>query len=255
MRTIGIYTNDFSVFHDIVTLLKERDVEFFSLRSGRIPPWITVVLTTEEMKEDIRFSHVILVDEGNVEAAVDEAILWLTDPKRYHKLIIGIDPGEKPGVAVYGDRGLLTTAKVELPEDTAAVVKRMRDFYRAGKVIVRIGHGAPTFRNRIINTILPLNVTIEIVDERSTTSQHPTPDIQAAKRIGMKEGREVNQPMMVSPSKGEIDDIKRRSRLLSEGRFTISSDKAEAVARGEMTLEEAVEKARVQLFHSAKEEE
>jgi len=116
------------------------------------------------------------------------------------------------------------------------------DFYHAMTVIGRIGHGAPTHRNRIINSILPLNLRIEIVDERSTTSQHPAPDVQAAKMIGLKEGRPVNSLVKVSPTKGELDDMKRRSRLMSKGRFTISTGTAELVALGEMTLEDAVER-------------
>lgn len=242
MRTIGIYTHDFSIFHDIVRSLKERNVEFFSLSSGMVPPWITVVITTEDCRTEILFDDVIVIQDRDVEKGVEQAVLSLTNPRTYNALVIGIDPGEKPGIAVYGDRELLTTAKVEFPEDTAAIVKQMMDFYRAASVIVRIGHGAPTYRNRIINSILPLNLRIEIVDEHSTTSQHPTPDVQAAKMIGLKEGRPVNTRMTVSPTKGELDDIKRRSRVISNGRFTITTDTAELVARGEMSLEDAVER-------------
>jgi len=252
MRTIGIYTHDFSVFHDLVRLLKERDVEFFSLRTGKIPPWINVVITTEESKSEVEFDQVIIVSKDDPRTAVEQAVLSLgrngVGGMEYHSLIVGIDPGERPGVAVYGDRELLTTAKVEFPEDTAAMVKRMIDFYKADHVIVRIGDGAPTYRNRIINVLLPLNVKIEIVDERSTTFQHKTPDIQAAIQIALKQGRKVDSEMDVVPKKGEIEDLKRRSRIMSRGRFTISNDQAEAVAKGMSTLRDEVALSEKQLF-------
>lgn len=248
MMTIGIYTRDFSIFHDLVRLLKDRDVEFFSLKSGTPPPWITVVITTPNCRNEVDFHHVIVAERGRVEQAVDEAVLTMGRGRTYHTLVIGIDPGEKPGVAVYGDRTLLMTEKVEFPEDTAALVKRIMSLYQSIEVLTRIGHGAPTYRNRIINVLLPLGVKVEIVDERSTTIQHKTPDIQAAIRIALKQGRTVYGELSVEPSRGEIENIKRRSRILSGGRFTISSAQAESVAIGETTLEDMVRKRDEELF-------
>lgn len=248
MTVIGLYTHDFSVFYDLVRLLKERDVEFFSLREGKVPPWIDVVIVTEDTREEVEFDHVIVADEATVGSAVEEAVLFIERDPGFHMLVIGIDPGERPGMAVYGDRELLTTAKMEFPEDAAAMVKRIKDIYASDNVVVRIGHGAPTYRNRIINVLLPLQVRIEIVDERSTTFQHRTPDIQAAIQIGLKKGRNVTRELEVVPSKGEIEDIKRRSRIMSQGRFTISHARAEAVARGESTLKTEVDQRGLELF-------
>jgi hypothetical protein len=252
MRTIGIFTRDFSVFHDLVRLLKERDVEFFSLKPGVPPPWITVVITTADCIEEIEFDHLVIAEKGEVKRAVDRAVLTMGRDRQYLTLIIGIDPGEKPGVAVYGDRTVLMTEKVEFPEDIAALVKRIIGLYDHGNVLVRIGHGAPTYRNRIINVLLPLGVNVEIVDERSTTIKHRTPDIQAAIRIALKEGKIVTDEMIVAPSQGEIDDIKRRSRIKSGGKFTINSEQAEAVIRGETTLEKVIEKMDEELFGKRK---
>ena len=248
MRTIGIYTHDFSVFHDVVNLLKDREVNFFSLESAEIPPFVTVVLTTRAEASQLDFRKIIIVESGNEEQAVEKAILWQAGTRRFSQLCIGIDPGEKPGMAAYADRNLLTTIKVEVPEDTAAAVKRIMDFYNYNTMIVRIGHGARTVRNRIINSLLPLHVDIEIVDEERTTIKHPTPDIQAAKQIALKEGKAVQGLMKVQPSKGEIEDIKRRSRLMSKGKFTISYELARSVAIGEMTLQQAVDLTHTKLF-------
>ena len=248
MKTIGIFTHNFSVFHDAVRLLKERNVEFFSLNSGRVPPWIQVVLTTRDSRAAIRFHNIVVLQEGRVEEGVEKAILMLNEKKRYSNLIVGIDPGEKPGIAVYGDEMLLTTAKVEFPEDCGAVLKRVVQLYNVESVTVRVGNGAPTFRNRIINALLPLHVKIEMVDEHGTTEGNRTPDINAAKKIGLKKGKVVEVEMDIAPTDGELNNIQRRSRLMSEGKFTISRERAEAVARGRLTLHEAVRRTERDLF-------
>ena len=158
MKTIGIYTHDFSVFHDIVKFLKERNVAFFSLNSGKVPPWINVVITTKDSMKELTFTNVVIADKHSVKEAVEETVLFLARERRFCQLIVGIDPGEKPGVAVYSDgEMLLTTARVESPKDTAAIVKRVLDFYSYTDAVVRIGNGAPTFRNRIINTLKSRN--------------------------------------------------------------------------------------------------
>jgi hypothetical protein len=44
----------------------------------------------------------------------------------------------------------------------------------------------------------------------------------------------------IRPTEGELRDIQRQSRKKSNGRRTISSDVAYAVACGDLTLEEAI---------------
>ena len=248
MKTIGIFTQNFSVFYDAVRLLKDRNVEFFSLNSGRVPPWIQVVLTTPESREAIRFRNVVVLHEGRIEEGVERAILMLNEKKRYSSLVVGIDPGEKPGIAVYGDNMLLTTAKVELPEVCEAMLKRVMRLYSAKAVTVRVGNGAPIFRNRIINALLSLPVKIEVVDEHGTTEKNRHPDINAAKKIGLKKGKVVDMKMDITPTDGELNNIQRRSRLMSNGRFTISRESAEEVAVGILTLQEAVKRTEKELF-------
>ncbi len=240
MKSIGIFTRNFPIFHDIVHLLKESNTEFISLNCGNPPPWISVVITTPESSHEVQADHVLIATEETIKDVVEQAILYLSKSDRYHEIKIGIDPGEKPGIAVYGDGELLTTAKMEFPEDCAFYIKRILDFYSADSVSINIGDGAPTYRNRIINILLPLGINIEIVDERKTSYHKRSPDIHAAMKIGLKKGRIINDVQDVRPTEGEINDIKRRSRILSKGLFTISRKRAESVARGDITLHEAV---------------
>jgi hypothetical protein len=82
------------------------------------------------------------------------------------------------------------------------------------------------------------------VDETGTTQRTLAPDIDAAKRIAMTKGQRVEEAPEVEPTPGELRDIQRLSRIESEGSVTISTDLASAVAKGDMTLRQAVRSQR-----------
>ena len=65
--------------------------------------------------------------------------------------------------------------------------------------------------------------------------------VSAAHAICTKEGVPVTERLQVIPTEGEVREIQRRSRSISEGRLTIPSQIARAVAVGRLTLSEAVE--------------
>jgi hypothetical protein len=84
---------------------------------------------------------------------------------------------------------------------------------------------------------------IEFVDERRTSqgiSRHH--HHAAATKIAMMLGKRVVERQNVSPADGELRELKRRSRRMSEGKLTISSDLAKAVAVGRITMEEAIDR-------------
>src|SRR5436309_1494325 len=62
--------------------------------------------------------------------------------------------------------------------------------------------------------------------------------------IAKASGRRVEPPSEIRPTPGEVREIQRRSRLDSGGVVTISSELAGAVARGDLSLEEAISRAR-----------
>jgi hypothetical protein len=109
---------------------------------------------------------------------------------------------------------------------------------------VRIGHGDPTNRNRVLNGLAREAVRVEIVDEAGTTHRSAQPDVDAAIRIALTPGIRVTPPFDVTPTRGEVRDIQRRSRIDSDGQLTISADLADAVARGEVSLEDAIARQR-----------
>jgi hypothetical protein len=94
--------------------------------------------------------------------------------------------------------------------------------------------------------LIPLQVPIEIVDETRTTpaqqKRRSVRDSEAAAAIALLSGGRVQSILPIETSRGAIKNIQRRSRQLSDGRFTISEEIALRVLKGEMSLLEALEK-------------
>jgi len=240
MKIIGIQTSDFRLYYDLVKALREADVPFLSLAPGdEVPASVGVLVTSGEEVEALDFPAKVAAT-GSIGAAIAEARRLLAGKTLYEEVVVGIDPGKMPGFAVIADGEVMRTAIVPTPEDTGANVMEALEAYPAGKTLVRVGHGALTHRNRIINTLGRLAVRVEIVDETSTTRRAEQPDIQAAIDIALMQGVRARRRYDIAPTDGELRDIQRMSRIISEGRLTISKEMAEKVARGEVSMLEAV---------------
>jgi hypothetical protein len=243
MKIIGILTSDFRVYYELIKGLKKRDLSFVSLTFNEpIPLNIGVIITTKEEKNKIKFPRLVLT-EKDIDLTIDRAMRILRGKEKFKKLIIGIDPGKRPGLAVIGDGEILSTVQVPSPEKVKEMVDRAIASYPAEETVIRIGHGDTTHRNRIINSLSNLMLKIEISDETRTTRISETPDIDAAIEIALKSGIPARGEYKVKPTQGELRDIQRRSRIESKGRVTISKEEARNVAVGKLTLEEAILRA------------
>jgi hypothetical protein len=250
MRTLGVYTKDFSLYHDLVNILKRRGLAYVSLSSIRnIPSRIGVILTSFRELHDIKSQNVIAVDAyDSIDHAVDLALQVLIGKELYAKILIGIDPGDRPGIAVVGDDILLQKTQVDSPEKVAGMIKRFLREYPAVETCIRIGHGAILTRNRIINSLIPLEVPIEIVDETKTTPAHQIrrseKDGEAAAVIALLSGGKVQAKLPLRPTRGAIRNVQKYSRHLTDGKFTISEQIAVEVLKGKLSLKEAIEQER-----------
>lgn len=243
MKIMGILTSDFRVYYNLIEAMKKRDLPFASLSfEEQIPLNIGVIITTKEEEKKIDFQKIVIA-ENDIELTIDVAKRTLKGKDKCKKLIVGIDPGKRPGLAVIGDGDILSTAQVSSPEKVAEIVDRALKSYPSEEIIVRIGHGDTTHRNRIINSLSKFKLRIEISDETRTTKISDSPDIDAAIDIALKQGQEAKRRYKVKPTQGELRDIQRRSRIESHGRVTISKDMAKKVAIGKFTLEEAIKRA------------
>jgi len=130
------------------------------------------------------------------------------------------------------------------PEAVAFHVRQAVRTFPAKDIRVRVGLGDPTNRDRILKALARDALRVEVVDEAGTTHRTAQPDVDAAIDIAKSSGRRVEAPVEIRPTPGEVREIQRRSRLDSGGVVTISSELAGAVARGDLTLEEAIARAR-----------
>lgn len=154
---------------------------------------------------------------------------------KFVEIVVGVDPGPRPGVAVFGDGRFVCGSNPASPERAVAFVREVLYFCECDSCVIRVGDGAGVYRNRIINGLLPLR--IELVDEKKTSRNG---DIEAAKQIAFLKGSPVKGPIELEPGEGEIREIQNESRSMSG--VTISKDLAREVAEGSIDMEAAIKK-------------
>jgi len=250
-KLIGILSDDFRLYHELVTHLKARDVPFVSLSaSENVPINVGAVITTRKLAESVNAKNkVVCRSLEDVEFAVNKALLLLKGKERFDEIVVGIDPGAKPGIAVLGDGEVLNSLIAKRPEDVVDIVKRTKGVYLSDRLRIKIGHGDKVNRNRIINSLAAEDFAVLVVDEKSTTkdarhgarpkTRSKRVDAFAALQIAQGDGYELKD-LDYTPTKGELKLVQSRSRTLSSGRITISKALAELVARGEITLKKAL---------------
>lgn len=242
---IAVATQDFEVYHDLVRYLRANEVPFETLDPGEpVPGHVDVVITTEPEAEEI--THPAVVAFTTPHGSVEEAMGYLKGVGEVTDLVIGIDPGERPGVAVLADGHILSSRQVADPARVVAVVQATAERFTGAEVIVRVGHGAATLRDRIVNGLLDAGFSVQLVDETSTSPPrrrlHGERDQVAARTIALTPGIPIYSRRQIDVPPGELREIQRRSRMAAQGEVTISTDLARKVATGALSLAEAIER-------------
>jgi hypothetical protein len=243
---IALITADFAVYEKVVAELKSRELPFITLRlSEPVPANVDVVITTADEAEAIAFEHGHIVIYDEPASTVNGAIRAERRSEPSGAMVVGIDPGRRPGVAVLSGEMVIAVHQVSITEVEPLVRKIQRD-YRPASILVRIGNGARLITTQIINALLQAGYRVELVDETGTTPHigrdvhtNTVRDIIAAINIAHIKGVPVGH-REVEPSKGEIRVIQEASRSISDGRATIPRYLARQVARGEITIDRAI---------------
>jgi hypothetical protein len=250
---IVVATDDFEVYHEVVTELRERGIDCTTVEPGeQLPAKTDAVVTTSDDDLDSADTPdgtndrtdavpVIHADPGAPREAVEKAVAALRNGGG--RRIIGIDPGEKPGIAVLDGEVVVATFHVP-PEQVPAVVAEETE--NATDPLVRIGDGARLVGARLIEDID--DVPVELVDETGTTpylgaGTRGIGDVLAAVNIARMEGEPIDS-RDVQPTEGELQRVQERSREESEHNRTISIELARRVALGELTMDEALDEHR-----------
>jgi len=239
---IVVATADFELYHEVVTALRDRGVEFTTVEPDEELPDRTEILVTGE-DDDLSVPAGVEVVRASPEESrrAIEAVLAITRGGD-GRTVVGVDPGERPGIAVL--KGDVVVATFQVPADRAAelISEELAD---AVDPLVRVGDGARLVGARLIDD---LDVPVELVDETGTTpylgaGTRGMGDVLAAVNIARIEGERVDE-RDVTPTAGELQRIKDRSREQSETNRAIDETLARKVAGGELTIDEALAKHR-----------
>lgn len=238
---IVVATEDFEIYHDVVSELRERGVTFTTIEPDDDLPEGTSVVVVGPEESGFDGVETVHAEPEEPRTAVEAALSILRGGDG--RTVIGVDPGDRPGIAVRS--GAVVVAAFQVPLADAADV--IREEVRDGvDPLVRIGDGARLQGATIVNALD--GIRVELVDETGTTPSLGTGargmgDVLAAVNISQMEG-EVIDVREIEPTEGELTTIKRRSRERSAENREIDTELARRVAAGELTVEEALEEHR-----------
>ncbi|WP_436927021.1 hypothetical protein [Halosimplex amylolyticum] len=236
---IVVATADFEVYHGVVNELRDRGVTFTTIElDDDLPARTTVVVTASDESpptpDDV---PVVRADPDDPRRAVDEVVAILRGGSG--RTVVGVDPGERPGIAVLSGEMVVATFHVPLVDAAEVVREEVAD---AVDPLVRIGDGARLQGAKIIDDLE--EVPIELVDETGTTPYLGTgargmADVLAAVNIARLDGERI-ESRTIEPTAGELQRIKDRSREQSDTNRAIDETLARRVALGELTIAEAL---------------
>lgn len=242
-RSVALVTRDPTLYADLAGALRERRISTLSLLPGeRIPASVAVVLTSPEEADSISFARVIAVGTGGDRSAFWAAVEGALVGVSTRELVVGIDPGPRPGYAVLSGDTPLAQGNLDSPEAVAMFGRQLQRRFPEAAMVFRVGSGDRTARDRILQVVWGLRRPVEIVDETGTTARgRPRPrDPASAERIARSHGHRLHEPSSVRVTPGEIANLQRVSREESGGHFTIPKTLAAQVLEGRMTLSDAL---------------
>ncbi len=231
-----VATEDFEVYHGVVTELRDRGVAFTTVEPPEVPA-AEAVVTGPDDEVAASEATVVRAEPGEPRRAVDAALGVLRGDDG--RTIVGIDPGDRPGIVVLSGGRVVAAFQVPLAEAADVVAREVE-----GSVdpVVRVGDGARLQGATLVED-LP-DVPVELVDETGTTPHLGTGgrgmgDVLAAVNIARREGEPIAS-RDVEPTPGELQVIQERSREQSPENREIDAALARRVAKGELTVAEAL---------------
>lgn len=244
---IVVATADFEVYHGVVNELRERGVTFTTVAAddeGPLPDGARAVVVGPDEDLAAEGAEVVRADPEDPRGAVEDALRVLRGDG--DRTVVGVDPGDRPGVAVLSGDTVVAAFAVPLA-DVAAVVRGELADAEDADPLVRVGDGARLQGAQIIDG-LPDDVRVELVDETGTTpylgqGARGMGDVLAAVNIAHIAGEPVDS-RDVEPTAGEIRVVKERSREVSAENRALTDALARRVALGELSVEEALSEHR-----------
>lgn len=241
---VAIATRNPALYADLAAWLREQRLPSVSVWPGeRLPAGVVAVLTSEEEAGTIRHARVLEASEDGDRTALLAAVRHaLAVGRPDDELIVGIDPGPRPGYSVLAANRPIAEGTLENPEAAGRLGSVLRRRFPGHPIRFRVGRGDHLARDRIVNSLVPLRRPVELVDERGTTprGQRRPRDATAARAIARAAGDPVRGATTVQVTDGEVANLQRLSRLGSGGSFTIPRTLARRVLRGDISFPDAI---------------
>lgn len=202
MARIGVFTYDFKFYRDIIHLLREWNLPFLSLEEPfSVPDDVVVVLSSSKDEFVVRNQ----VKSDDPRQALRMSLSRLLLKEKFQNLVIGIDPGPYPGLAVFGDNVLTEAYECTSVENAGDEIASIVSSYSYGDLDIKIGDGDAPNRDFIISTLKNRNLRVRMVDEKNTSFPHKIHDnALSAARIAQIENR------YIISSEQLIQNIKRK---------------------------------------------
>ncbi len=186
MTRVGIYTHDFKFYHDVIRDLKRWNLPFFSITDlYSIPADINVIISSERDQFTL---------PGQVKATtsiegIRRSLPVLLNKDQFTRVIIGIDPGPRPGIAVMADNVLMEAWECPsicgVKKDVIEIVEN----YDYEYIMIKIGNGDRPNRDLIIKQLRNI-APVVIVNEENTSTPHKIHDnALSAARISLIDDR------------------------------------------------------------------
>jgi hypothetical protein len=217
---VGVATTNGRAYYRISSLLKRINIPFSDIvldencdhtrfpRSENDPPEsrFKIVITTK--KERLRFggNNVVCEEDLGLDAGVakEKLISILYPPKPEDRFVVGIDPGQRTGLAAFINQreiesSVFPTIELALAR-TATLLENAPDIRK----VVKIGRGNPLLARRIARALdgqVYKSVEINLVNEDGTSALRKkgrftegTRDQRAAKLIAFRAGEDYHLP-------------------------------------------------------------
>jgi hypothetical protein len=218
---VGVATSNGKSYYIITTLLKLSRIRYVDVlldTDKKIEPLVEesvvsslgeisrlkLIITTRKERLQILANEVICIEDlGEDIGLARQRILSILHPlKESDRFIIGIDPGQRTGIAAFMNHIEVDSEVLGSIDETVARTISLLDNAPQVKRIVKIGSGMPILAEMIAFRLDAIygkrdEVRIQLVDERGTSSLYArgksrsgTRDQRSAKLIAFREGRD-----------------------------------------------------------------
>jgi len=195
---VAVATLDAKAYYTVTSLLKAMKIPFESVTPSReVEPDIQLILTTRG--DEVRGGRILYIEElGEDVDLAKEKILSVLYGGPGKVFTVGIDPGERIGIAAYYHGREVHGEVVNSVDEAVLKVAKLTEGSYADRRVVRIGGGDPRIASEVADRLLGRvggMAEVEIVDERGTSTSSGQPggkglrDLRSARIIAFREGR------------------------------------------------------------------